>query len=67
MRRHLGLSVREAEEIMPWWERRMLLEQMLEDRPWIQYVVQVEMPEDEEVIDSTGDDLAALGVTVREA
>lgn len=50
---------------MPAWEYRMLLEQMLEDRPWISYVVHVEMPEDHDMAGSDLGSLAELGVTTR--
>lgn len=66
MRRHLGLSVQEAEEQLPWWEYRMLLEQMLDDRPWINYVVQVEPAEHEEPVSSDLGSLAELGLSVRQ-
>lgn len=60
MRRYLGLGVEAAEHNMPGWERQMLLEELLKDRPWIQYVVLVDLPEEEQAAD-----LADLGVSVR--
>lgn len=61
MRRWLGLGVAEA-EALPWWEYAMLTEQLLEDRPWITYTVEVEMPEDEAQAS-----LEDMGMTTREA
>lgn len=66
MRRYLGLTLRQAEEELPWWESRMLQEQMFRDKPWINYVVMVEEPEDDEQVGADADSLAELGMTVRQ-
>ena len=69
MRRWLGLSVQQAQDL-PWWEHQLLHEQLLEDKPWITYVVAVEMPEDDSVGTAVGGDaesLRGLGFTAREA
>lgn len=56
---------------MPWWESRMLVEQMEEDKPWITRAVLVEEreQEDEDESPSVGWDLrslAAAGFSVRD-
>jgi hypothetical protein len=62
MRRWLGLGVAEA-EALPWWEFRMLAEELLADKPWVHYTVEVEMPEREEQAGSDLDSLSGLGMT----
>jgi hypothetical protein len=60
MRRWLGLGVAEA-EALPWWEFRMLAEELLADKPWVHYTVEVEMPEQVEEAS-----LADMGFETRE-
>jgi hypothetical protein len=45
MRLYLHLGVEEAEHKIPAWEYHMLLDQLVDDRPWITYAVQVEHPD----------------------
>jgi hypothetical protein len=55
----------EQARALRWHDERMLLEGLMDERPWVQRVEMVEVGEQPEPTDDLGD-LEALGVTVRQ-